>query len=76
WANQDKFPVAVIEEVLKEKEAYGNKEFIVGYRLSPEEAEYPGITMEITEELDNKIINIPIDNIHVSMMDTHATTRE
>ncbi|HEK6985848.1 TPA: NADH-dependent flavin oxidoreductase [Staphylococcus aureus] len=76
WANQYKFPVAVIEEVLKAKEAYGNKDFIVGYRLSPKEAESPGITMEITEELVNKISYMPIDYIHVSMMDTHATTRE
>lgn len=76
WANQYKFPVAVIEEVLKAKEVYGNKDFIVGYRLSPEEAESPGITMEITEELVNKISHMPIDYIHVSMMDTHATTRE
>jgi hypothetical protein len=32
--------------------------------------------MEITEELVNKISHMPIDYIHVSMMDTHATTRE
>lgn len=76
WANQYKFPIAVIEEVLKSKEVYGNKDFIVGYRLSPEEAESPGITMEITEELVNKISHMPIDYIHVSMMDTHATARE
>ncbi|WRN53064.1 hypothetical protein UM764_05930 [Staphylococcus aureus] len=44
WANQYEFPIAVIEEVLKAKEVYGNKDFIVGYRLSPEEAESPGIT--------------------------------
>ena len=33
-----KFPLAVIDEVLKVKETYANKDFIVGYRLSPEEA--------------------------------------
>ncbi len=76
WANQYKFPVAVIEEVLKAKEAYGNKAIIRYKNYLPEEAESPGITMEITEELVNKISHMPIDYIHVSMMDTHATTRE
>lgn len=46
-----KFPLAVIDEVLKVKETYANKDFIVGYRLSPEEAESPGISMEHTEKL-------------------------
>ena len=41
----------MIDEVLKVKETYANKDFIVGYRLSPEEAESPGISMEHTEKL-------------------------
>ena len=46
-----KFPTAVIDEVLKAKSEYASDDFIVGYRLSPEEAESPGISMEITEQL-------------------------
>jgi 2,4-dienoyl-CoA reductase-like NADH-dependent reductase (Old Yellow Enzyme family) len=43
-------PVAVIDEVVKAKKAHAYDDFIIGYRLSPEEAESPGISMEITEE--------------------------
>lgn len=55
WAENLKFPMAVIDEVLKAKKEFASDDFIVGYRLSPEEAESPGITMDITEELVNAI---------------------
>ena len=56
--------------------AHANDDFIIGYRLSPEEAESPGISMEITEELIHQIANKPLDYIHVSLMDVNSVTRE
>ena len=44
--------------------------------MSPEEAESPGISMEITEELIHQIANKPLDYIHVSLMDVNSVTRE
>lgn len=76
WADNLKFPMAVIDEVVKTKKEYANDEFIVGYRLSPEEAESPGISMEITEQLINQIANQPLDYIHISLMDVNSETRE
>lgn len=76
WADNYKFPVAVIDEVVKAKKAHANDGFIIGYRLSPEEAESPGISMEITEELIHQIANKPLDYIHVSLMDVNSVTRE
>lgn len=76
WADNLKFPMAVIDEVVKAKKEYANDEFIVGYRLSPEEAESPGISMEITEQLINQIANQPLDYIHISLMDFNSETRE
>mgnify|MGYP001636431169 FL=1 len=76
WADNYKFPVAVIDEVIKAKKAHANDDFIIGYRLSPEEAESPGISMEITEELIHQIANKPFDYIHVSLMDVNSVTRE
>lgn len=76
WADNYKFALAVVDEVVKAKEAYASDDFIVGYRLSPEEAESPGINMDITEQLVNKLSHTAIDYIHVSMMDTHAKARE
>ena len=76
WADNYKFPVAVIDEVVKAKKAHAYDDFIIGYRLSPEEAESPGISMEITEELIHQIANKPLDYIHVSLMDVNSVTRE
>ncbi|MEB7381866.1 NADH-dependent flavin oxidoreductase [Staphylococcus warneri] len=76
WAENLKFPMAVIDEVLKAKKEFTSDDFIVGYRLSPEEAESPGITMDITEELVNAITKKDIDYIHVSIMDIYSKTRE
>lgn len=76
WADPMKFPVAIIDEVLKVKEQYTTKDFIVGYRLSPEEAESPGITMEITEQLINTIVEKNLDYIHISLSRIHSETRE
>ena len=75
WADNLKFPMSVIEEVVKAKK-YANDDFIVGYRLSPEEAESPGISMEITEQLINQIANQPLDYIHISLMDVNSETRD
>ncbi|AVQ36688.1 NADH-dependent flavin oxidoreductase [Staphylococcus kloosii] len=71
-----KFPTAVVDEVLKAKEQYADESFIVGYRFSPEEAESPGISMEITESLVKTLIEKPLDYLHVSLMDVHSKTRE
>ncbi|MEJ7169102.1 NADH-dependent flavin oxidoreductase [Staphylococcus epidermidis] len=76
WADNYKFPIAIIDEVVKAKKAHANDDFIIGYRLSPEEAESPGISMEITEELIHQIANKPLDYIHVSLMDVNSVTRE
>lgn len=76
WSDHMKFPTAVIDEVLKAKSEYASDDFIVGYRLSPEEAESPGISMEITEQLINTITEKSIDYVHISLGDNHSTTRE
>lgn len=41
-----KFPLVVIETVNKTVKKYSKKPFIVGYRISPEEIEEPGIRLE------------------------------
>lgn len=76
WSDHMKFTTAVIDEVLKAKSEYASDDFIVGYRLSPEEAESPGISMEITEQLINTITEKSIDYVHISLGDIHSTTRE
>ncbi|WP_342610277.1 NADH-dependent flavin oxidoreductase [Staphylococcus hsinchuensis] len=71
-----KFPSLVVDEVVNTARHYGNDDFIIGYRLSPEEAEEPGISMEITESLIQLLKEKPLDYVHASLMDIHSKTRE
>lgn len=63
------FPLAVIEEVKRAVKEHADRPFIVGYRLSPEELENPGITMEDTLEFVDVLADQGLDYIHVSMRD-------
>ncbi|MDA3931391.1 MAG: NADH-dependent flavin oxidoreductase [Tenericutes bacterium] len=62
-----KFSMLLINQALDMRTKYANKEFIIGYRLSPEEYEDPGITIEDTLYLIDKIIKKDIDYIHLSL---------
>lgn len=74
--NRYLFAMEVIDEVTKAKEEYAADDFIIGYRLSPEERENPGISMEITKELIGKLVEKPLDYLHVSLGEVHSKTRE
>nr|WP_232843714.1 NADH-dependent flavin oxidoreductase [Secundilactobacillus angelensis] len=64
-----KFPLAVIKTVNEAVDKYADKPFIVGYRISPEEIEKPGITFEDTLKFVDVLKDQPIDYLHVSMSD-------
>ena len=61
-----RFPLAVIKEVTKTIEQYARRPFLLGYRISPEEVETPGIRLEDTLYLAEKIKS-QVDYIHLSM---------
>lgn len=63
-----KFPLAVVDEVLQNVKQYAKSPFAVGYRLSPEEMEEPGITMEDTLQLVDALAKKPLDYLHISTM--------
>ena len=50
----------------KVREKFNKPEFIIGYRLSPEEPYEPGITMTETVELVKALVEKPLQYIHVS----------
>ncbi|MDG5471978.1 NADH-dependent flavin oxidoreductase [Jeotgalibacillus sp. ET6] len=64
------FPLAVVEEVLNA--AKDDSSFIVGYRISPEEMENPGITMEDTLTFVDRLVEEKLDYLHVSVQDFNA----
>ena len=61
-----KFPLEVVDACCKIRDKYNKPEFIIGYRLSPEEPFENGITMTETLALVRALVKKPIQYIHVS----------
>ena len=61
-----RFSLEVVDACCKIREKYNKPEFIIGYRLSPEEPFENGITMTETLELVKALTLKPIQYIHVS----------
>ena len=61
-----KFPLAVIDACCKIRDKYNKPEFIIGYRLSPEEPFEGGITMTETMQLIKELVKKPLQFIHIS----------
>jgi 2,4-dienoyl-CoA reductase-like NADH-dependent reductase (Old Yellow Enzyme family) len=66
-----RFPLAVVEAVVSAAAKTG-RPFIVGYRLSPEEIENPGITMDDTLQLSDALAECKLDYIHISTLNFWA----
>jgi len=67
------FPLAVVDAV-KKAATLATHPFLVGYRISPEEMENPGITMEDTLYLVEALSHKQLDYLHVSIMDFWANS--
>ncbi|MBY9080211.1 NADH-dependent flavin oxidoreductase [Paenibacillus sp. HN-1] len=65
--NRMQFPLQVIKEVSSVIEAQADKPFLLGYRLSPEELEIPGIRLEDSLAFAQALTSTPVDYIHLSM---------
>lgn len=68
------FAKAVIAEVKKVADQYAPKDFIIGYRFSPEELSKPGITIDDTLKLVDMLSDQPIDYLHSSMGNHQRTS--
>ena len=63
------FSLKVIDACCKIREKYNRPDFIIGYRLSPEEPFEDGLTMTETLKLVKVLVTKPIQYIHVSLLD-------
>lgn len=72
--NRLRFPTAVINAVMKVKQEFASSSFIIGYRLSPEELEEPGITLEDTKYLVEHLQHTDLDYIHISLGNAWRTS--
>lgn len=61
------FALEVIDRVHEMVEKYAKAPFIIGYRISPEEIETPGIRLADTLRFIDVLADQPIDYLHVSM---------
>jgi len=68
-----KFGLTLVKSI-KLKKKYAKKEFIIGYRFSPEEIENPGITLSDTLHFVNELASKDIDYLHVSLGNYKATS--
>jgi 2,4-dienoyl-CoA reductase-like NADH-dependent reductase (Old Yellow Enzyme family) len=67
------FPLAVVDAV-KQAVVNAAHPFLVGYRISPEEVENTGITMQDTLFFAKALMHRRIDYLHISTMDFWATS--
>ena len=61
-----KFPLEIVDACCKIRDKYKKPEFIIGYRLSPEEPFDDGITMTETLALVRALLQKPLQFIHIS----------
>ena len=64
--NRMRFPLEIVDACCKKRDKYNKPEFIIGYRLSPEELFDDGITMTETLALVRALVKKPIQYIHIS----------
>ncbi len=62
-----RFSIELIKAVDSVIKTHAKQPFICGYRLSPEELETPGITIEDTLAFVDVLKTLPIDYLHVSL---------
>ena len=62
------FPLRVADEVIESVKKHADRPFVVGYRLSPEEIENPGITLDDTLVLVDNLVKRKLDYLHISTM--------
>ena len=62
-----RFIIELVDRVINIKREFASKEFIIGYRFSPEELEDPGITLDDTLYLVDKLSSKDIDYLHISL---------
>jgi 2,4-dienoyl-CoA reductase-like NADH-dependent reductase (Old Yellow Enzyme family) len=73
--NRLAFPLAVVDEVMRAAKKYAKKDFIIGYRMCPEEIHNEGVgfTWHESIELAKKVAEKGADYVHLSLWDGYAS---
>ncbi|MBQ9273358.1 MAG: NADH-dependent flavin oxidoreductase [Succinivibrio sp.] len=70
-----RFPLAVVDTVCAARAKLQRPDFIVGYRLSPEEPGEEGLTMTETLDLVEALCGKPLQYLHISLWDFYKKAR-
>ncbi|PVE64464.1 NADH-dependent flavin oxidoreductase [Priestia megaterium] len=62
-----RFPLAIADSISQVVKEHAKKPFLIGYRISPEEIEEPGIAIEDTLQLLDQLTEKQLDYIHLSI---------
>lgn len=65
--NRMRFPLAVVHEVKRMIDLHARRPFLLGYRISPEEADEGGLRIGDTYELIDHLVVAGVDYVHVSL---------
>ena len=80
WGGSDNkrmnFPLQIVDEVCKIRDKYNRPDFVIGYRLSPEEPYDGGISMTETLKLVKALSSKPIQYIHISQRNYYQKVRK
>lgn len=70
-----RFPLAIVDAVNAVRTKHQRPDFIVGYRLSPEEPGEQGLTMTDTFALIDALKTKPLQYLHISLWDFYKKAR-
>lgn len=79
WGDYEAFPLAVAKEVFEVVRKYAPQDFIIGYRISPEEINPGNVGYtwhESTKLIDALTNNFDFDYIHLSLPDYKAKPKD
>lgn len=68
------FPIEVANAAREAIDQYADRPFVFGYRISPEEIEEPGITLDDTLCLMKKLKKYGLDYFHISLGNIYASS--
>ncbi len=69
-----RFPIGIVSSVKRAAADFGDDDFIVGYRFSPEEVEEPGITMDDTLKLVDVLADQGLTYLNLSLSNYKQTS--
>lgn len=73
--NRLRFPSLVVKAVSEIKQKHQRNDFIIGYRITPEEAGEEGLTMTDTLALIDEISRHSLQYVHISLQDFYNKAR-